>query len=113
VHKKKDAINKLIYKYSNVSYKIFPFPCSERKTLYFTLWYIKIILPKTDLVHAIDFVVYDRKLAIPQILTVHDLSLVRFPSHQGVKQSAQRVNMLKLACRDATKIIAVSTGNKK
>lgn len=110
---KKRAINDLIGNAKNVSYRIIPLPGKIKEKLYPSRFSIsRLFIPKCDLVHAIEFINFDKNLPMPQIVTVHDLAIVRFPKHRGEKESAVHARMLKEACINCTKIIAVSQSTK-
>lgn len=110
---KKQLVKKIIDTKSNVYYKIFSLPGNIKE------WMLGNIVPFTnfwargmDLYHAIDFLSFDHGLKVPQILTVHDLTFVKFPKHLGRKMSSRYTKMLRRSCEEAKVIIAVSRATK-
>ncbi|MCL5795665.1 MAG: glycosyltransferase family 4 protein [Patescibacteria group bacterium] len=107
-------IKKLIRARKNISYKIYPLPGQLKEKLFpgpislGNIW-----LKGNDIYHATEFLSFDRNLTIPQILTVHDLTMIKFPAHRGEAISSRHGRMLARACQNASGIIAVSQSTKK
>ncbi|OGD65732.1 hypothetical protein A3F08_02940 [Candidatus Berkelbacteria bacterium RIFCSPHIGHO2_12_FULL_36_9] len=110
---KKEKIKSLIGQSKNVSYKIYHIPGWIKERVFslpvsFTRSWVK----NSDLVHATEFLSFDNGLKIPQILTIHDLTMIKFPKHRG-SESIRHGKMLKKAAQNADYIIAVSVATKK
>lgn len=109
---KKKLIKSLISGRKNINYKIFRLPGSFKEKLFPSPFSIlNSWIKNSDIYHATEFLSFDRGLKIPQVLTVHDLSMIRFPAHRK-KESAKHGKMLALACEKADAIISVSQSTK-
>ena len=116
LRKSKEKINliqKLIRKNKNVTYKIIPIPGQlKEKLLPQKFSILNHWLKYYDIYHATEFLSFDNGLKIPQVVTVHDLAIVRFPKHRGEKESSRHSQMLKNACLYSDGIISVSHSTK-
>lgn len=111
---KKQLIKKLVANNKNIDYKICHLPGNLKENILATSFsFLDIWLKNFDLYHAVEFLSFDQGLKIPQILTVHDLTFLKFPEHLGERISQRYTKMLKLACQKATFIIATSQSTKK
>jgi len=110
---KQQQIEKLIQCHNNIASKVIPIPGLLKESLFpkpFSI--MNSWLKKYDIYHATEFLSYDKGLKIPQVLTVHDLALVRFPEHRGEKESKRHIKILKEACLHANSIVSVSESTK-
>ena len=113
---KKKIIEKLVNKSDNVHYKIIKIPGKLKETIYESNFSIlNFYLKNFDLYHATDFLNFDNKLKIPQVLTVYDLSIVRYPEAGGKIEDIRvaHARKLKKACQKADLILSISEFTKK
>jgi glycosyltransferase involved in cell wall biosynthesis len=113
MNKKTQEVVNFIGNRKNVKYVIQSLP-GQLKELIFPsrISYLNKLLKSYDIYHATEFLSFDRGLKIPQVLTVHDLSTLRFPNHRGAKESNKHTQMLKSACANSSAIISVSNSTK-
>jgi len=112
--RKKALIKELVGNNKNVKTKIYPIPGWLKERFHY-LRYSALgnLLRGNDIYHATEFLSFDNGLKIPQILTVHDLTMIKFPYHRGREVSNRHGEMLKRACQNASSIISVSESTKK
>lgn len=115
VRKSTDKINlikDLVKDKKNVKYKIYPLPGQLKEKIFTSSFSLtNLLLKGNDLYHATEFLSFDIGLKIPQILTVHDLTMVKFPNHRP-EESHKHSKMIEKACSKATHIIATSEATK-
>jgi len=106
-------INNLIDGKKNVVSKIYSLPGWLKERFFASPWSISNFWVKgSDIFHATEFLSFDNGLRIPQVLTVHDLTMIKFPQQRGKSVSYRHGEMLKRACQNTTKIISVSDSTK-
>lgn len=111
---KKLRILDLIGNNKNVSYKIYPLPGFLKERLFFSPFSLsQYWIADSNIAHATEFLSFDNGLKIPQILTVHDLTMIKFPGQRGEKVSLRHGLMLKKACENADMIISISHSTKE
>jgi len=109
----KKAIIK-IYERSNVEIKYIKIPGKVKESLWHSnLPLAKRFLGKADVYLAPTFLDVISNLKIPQAVVIHDLSTFKFPEHLGKKQAEYFNRQTRLACKIASKIIAISENTKK
>lgn len=113
----KEEKNKLISKFiggaKNVSYKTYLLPGGIKEKLFASRFSIlNHWIKGNDLHHATEFLSFDRGLKMPQVLTVHDLTMIKFPDHRGQKECFRHGKMLESACQRADAIISMSEATK-
>ncbi len=112
-NEKKQRIKSLISDKKNIQYRIYPLLGALKERLFnFSFPVTKSWIKNCDIVHATEFLSFDNGLKIPQVLTVHDLTMIKFPSHRG-QEAIRHGRILKKACINANKIISVSEATKK
>lgn len=111
---KNKLIKEIINDNENIKHKIYYLPGGLKEKLYPSSIPIlnKTLLDNADVYLATEFLSYKYGLKIPQVLTVHDLALLRFPKHRGEKESLRHAKILKLACVNSDHIIAISQSTK-
>jgi len=112
--RKNKLIEDYFENYKNVNIKKYPLPGNIKEFLFSSKFSLVNFWSKgSDIYHATEFLSFDIGLKIPQVLTVHDLSMIRFPEHRGKEISYKHGQMLKNACEKADHIISVSEATKK
>lgn len=110
---KNKKIESLVAGQDNINYKIYPIMGYLKERLFnFSFPITKSWVKNCDVVHATEFLSFDNGLKIPQVLTVHDLTMIKFPTHRG-KEAIRHGKILKKACLNANQIISVSHSTKK
>lgn len=105
-------IKKLTANAKNIRTKIYKIPGRFKERLLASSYSIlNYWLKDFDIYHATEFLSFDHGLKIPQVLTVYDLTMIRFPSHR-VKDSTRHGEMLKKACLKAEAILSISQATK-
>lgn len=111
---KTTIFKKIVNNNKNVISKQYSLPGQIKEKIFpssFSL--LNYLIKNYDIYHAVDFLSFDKSLKIPQVVTVHDLTVVLFPQHQGKKISDAHTKILKSACQNSDKIIAVSEATKQ
>lgn len=107
--RKQAKIRQLVGGRNNVKHKVYPLPGGIKEMLFSSSFSILNYWTRgNDLYHATEFLNFDNKLNIPQILTVHDLTMIKFPQHRGSGISGRHGRMLRRACENASTIISIS-----
>lgn len=108
---KKELVKKITQ--DKIKHKIIPLPGALKELIYpSNISFTNLFLGDCDIVHATEFLSFDVGLKVPQVLTVHDLTMAKFPSHKGQKQAQRHTNMLRKACQHADAIISISQATK-
>lgn len=105
-------IKKLTAEAKNITTRIYKIPGGFKERLLASSYSIlNYWLKDFDIYHATEFLSFDHGLKIPQVLTVYDLTMIKFPSHRA-KDSSRHGEMLKKACLKAEAILAISQTTK-